>query len=367
MKKLTTADVLSTLSYYPSIGNTKKITRLEIGHINDTYIIEEDNGKRYLLQRLSPVAFKEPLKVMENIVEVTSFLKESLLKEGKDPSRECLSLIANKEGLYYTNKEDGCLRIYNFIEGSTSYDSPKNEEMFKEAARAFGRFQYLLRDFPSEKLFETIPHFHDTPKRVKDFLLAVKENRSNRKENAKEAIEFALERKDKVSLVVDGLKDGSIPLRSTHNDTKLNNVLFDINTDKALCVVDLDTIMPGSALYDFGDSIRFGANTAKEDEKDLEKIHFSLPLFKAYTEGFLEGVNGSLVEKEIRLFPYSAWLMTYECGIRFLGDYLNGDIYFHTAYPEHNLVRAIDQFTLLKDMERQMDEAESFISSLLNK
>ena len=356
--------VKEAIPHFPECGALKSFVRITQGHINDTFRVECEKGP-FLLQRVSPVAFKEPLKVMKNIEGVTRFLHDSIAKEGGDPKTGCLNLLPSDQGKSYWQDQDGDIwRVYLFVFGM-SYDTPKNPEVFRKAAEAFGRFQHLLSAFPASDLEEVIPHFHDTPKRFRDLLAAIDNNFSKRKDTCLDLIELALERQDKISKVVDGLRDGTLPLRTTHNDTKLNNIMFDVTGEKPLCVLDLDTIMPGSALYDFGDSIRFGANTAAEDEKDLSKIHFSLEMFQAYAEGFIRGAEGSLTEDEIRLFPYGAWLMTFECGIRFLTDYLDGDHYFHVAYADHNLVRARDQFALLLDMEAKEKEASAIIETLL--
>ena len=361
----TDAMIRAAVARFSSVGEIRSYQRLETGHINDTYVLTTTEGK-FLLQRLSPIAFKDPIKVMENIIGVTHFLNLRIQEEGGDPLRECLNLVQNNDGDFYEVDEEGyCWRIYLFIEGKT-YDMPENPEQFRLAAEAFGRFQYLLQSYPSQTLYETIPHFHDTPKRFRDFEAAVKSDKKGRVASCPEIIQEAFDRREQISVIVDGLKSGSLPLRTTHNDTKLNNVMFDVTGKKPLAILDLDTVMPGSALYDFGDSIRFGANTCLEDEKDTSKIHFSLPMFEAYAKGFIHGANHSLSEHEIRLFPYAAWLMTYECGIRFLADYLEGDVYFHVAYPEHNLVRALDQFALLKDMEKNRAEADEIIVKLLH-
>lgn len=357
-------NIRNVLNHFSACGELLSYSQIKTGHINDTYKIVAKGGT-FLLQRISSAAFKNPIAVMENIIGVTHFLNLKLQENGEDPLIGCLNLIQSDTGdFYYFDEHNDCWRVYLYIDGQT-FDSPESPEQFGKAGEAFGRFQCLLSEYPSETLYEVIPHFHDTPKRFRDLERAVERNLSGRKENAKEILEDAYARKDKISKIVDGLADGSIPLRITHNDTKLNNVMFDLSGTRALCVLDLDTIMPGSALYDFGDAIRFGANTCGEDEKDLSKIHFDLEMFKAYAKGFIRGANGTLTEQEIRLFPYAGWLLTYECGIRFLTDYLNGDTYFHTDYPEHNLVRALDQFALLKDMEAKEKEAQDFIESLL--
>ena len=356
--------VANAMSHYPQCGNVQSFVRIIQGHINDTFRVDTDKGT-FLLQKVSEVAFKEPLKVMANIAGVTRFLREAILKEGGDPSTGCLNLLDSDDGVpYWRNAKGQVWRVYLFIDGM-SYDTPKNPEIFGKAAEAFGRFQHLLESYPADQLEEVIPHFHDTPSRFAALEKAIEEDAVGRKKEVEDLIRIAYERKERIGRIVDGLAKGELPLRTTHNDTKLNNIMFDKAGEEPLCILDLDTIMPGSALYDFGDSIRFGANTCAEDEKDTSKIQFDLAMFESYAKGFVKGAQGSLTEQEIRLFPYSAWLMTFECGIRFLTDYLNGDVYFHTEYDDHNLVRAKDQFALFLDMEKKEKEADAIIEALL--
>jgi Ser/Thr protein kinase RdoA (MazF antagonist) len=336
------------------------IHRYGDGHINDTFLCE---GKtRYILQRLNTRIFTEPLGVMSNIVSVSEAIAREVRKAGGDPLRECMSVIPSKDGhSYYIDEEQNFWRVYLYIGDSLSLNLPRNKEDFRQAAVAFGRFQYYLRAYPAAKLFTCIPHFHDTPKRYQDFLAAVEKDPLGRKKGVLPEISFVEERAKRLGQVQEELAQGLLPTRVTHNDTKLNNVLLDAKTGKALAVIDLDTIMPGSALYDFGDSIRFGANTALEDEKDLSKVSLSLPLFETYVDGYLEGCHSALTAREIEELPIGAYLMTIECGIRFLTDYLLGDTYFRIGYPEHNLVRARDQFALVKDMEKKEKQLQAIV------
>ena len=299
---------------------------------------------------------------MENIAAVTDFIKKKVIAAGGDPERETLTVIRTVEGKNYYKAEDGSyFRMYNFVENAVSYDAIENPIQFYHAAKAFGRFQQMLSDFPVEILDETIPNFHNTRSRFSDFLAAVEADKVSRAVGIKSEIQFVLDREKYADVVNDAIKDGSVPVRVTHNDTKLNNVLLDVNTNEGVCVIDLDTVMPGSALYDFGDALRFGANHGAEDDKNLENVYCDLDLFEQFTKGFLEEVGESLTEKEIELLPFSAILMTYECGMRFLGDYLNGDVYFKIHYPEHNLDRARSQFKLVADMESKSDEMASIV------
>lgn len=352
-------------------GQVLAIERYGCGHINDTFLVTtrketSTRERHYILQRISSAAFHEPTKVMENIAGVTEYLKKIIQNRGGDPDRETLIVIPARDGKNYIMDGDNhCWRMYMFVENSMTCQQAENEDVFRESGRAFGAFQRDLAQYPADTLHETIPHFHDTPSRFRALEEAIRQDRAGRAKNVQDEIAFALARKEKTSGLMDRLQKGELPLRVTHNDTKLNNVLLDADTSKALCVVDLDTVMPGLCAYDFGDAIRFGANTAAEDESDPEKIHFSLAMFRAYCEGYLGEVGGMLTPEEIRTLPLGAWMMTYEVGIRFLTDYLNGDVYFHVAYPEHNLVRARNQFTLLRDMERQEAEMQAVVAQWL--
>lgn len=331
------------------------------GHINDTYFAQVE-GDRYILQRINTNVFREPERVMENIVAITKHLRGKIVDRGGDPNRETLTFVKTIDKNTFCRAEDGnYFRMYRFVEDTVSYQSVKNAELFYNSAKAFGRFQNDLADFPAEELFETIPNFHDTRIRFDNLLKAIEENSACRKDEVGAEIEFALSRQKYTGVVVDAIAAGEVPLRVTHNDTKLNNVLFDKRTDEGICVIDLDTVMPGSLLYDFGDSIRFGASTAAEDEKDLDKVQCDLTLFEAFTKGFLEELKGVITPKEVELLAFSAILMTYECGIRFLTDYLNGDTYFKIHYPTQNLDRCRTQFKLVADMEKKMEQMNEIV------
>lgn len=331
------------------------------GHINDTYIAGE--SPKYILQKINENVFKDPKAVMHNMVGVTEHLKKKIIARGGDPERETLSLIDTKDGKKYYEAEDGKVyRMYKFVDNVNCYNFPDSPEIFEQAACAFGKFQNMLADYPAEDLVETIPDFHNTPKRFRDFEGSVEKNLSGRADSARKEIEFALARKEMTGIIVGAMADGRVPLRVTHNDTKLNNVLFDDKTNEGICVIDLDTVMPGSLLYDYGDAIRFGASTGAEDEKDLDKIEMSLELFEAFTKGFLSQVGDKLTPAERELLPEGAMMMTFECGIRFLADYIDGDTYFKTAYPEHNLVRARTQLKLVADMEKKLDKMREIVA-----
>lgn len=336
------------------------------GHINDTFLLicETENGsqRRYILQRMNRDVFKNPGQLMENVVNVTEYLRSMILSQCGDPDRETLNVIKTSEGAsYYKDREQNFWRVFLFVERTLCLEKVESPKDFYDSAVAFGNFQRMLAGYPAGSLHETIPNFHNTPSRFRDFQKAVQEDKLGRAALAEDEIAFALAREKDTAVLTDLLKEGKLPLRVTHNDTKLNNILFDEDTRKALCIIDLDTVMPGLSLYDFGDSIRFGASTGAEDEQDLSRISLDLDLFEVFTKGFLEGCGGSLTEKEIEMLPMGAKLMTYECGIRFLADYLEGDVYFRIHREHHNLDRARTQFKLVADMEAKWEQMAAIV------
>ncbi len=333
------------------------------GHINSTFRVDtEDPATAYIFQCISPVAFHHPEQVMANVVGVTKFIGEQIAARGGDPRRETLTVIPTKNGeSHVMDDENRCWRMFLCVQDAISYDLPESEDIFREAGRAFGAFQTALSEYPVETLYETIPSFHDTVSRVGKLRAAIEADAVGRAEKVQKEIDFAIARAERAGALLDQLAEGKIPLRVTHNDTKLNNVLLDAATGNGLCVIDLDTVMPGLSAYDFGDALRFGANTAVEDETDLDKIHFSMPMYRAWCEGYMSQAGETMDEKEIMSLPLGAWMMTYEVGIRFLTDYLDGDHYFHIKHPEHNIERARNQFALLADMEKYEDEMNAFI------
>lgn len=324
------------------------------GHINVTLLVTT-TAKRYILQRMNTYVFTNPYELMSNICNVTAHLKAK--------GQETLTVIKTKDGKDFMYGEE-CFRMYDFIENTITYQSVTDATVFYNAGKAFGEFQNTLADFDASKLYETIKAFHNTPKRFNDFKNALAENKSGRAENCAPEIDFVLSRENTYGKIIDGLNDGSIPLRVTHNDTKLNNIMLDDKNNKVRAIIDLDTVMPGSMLYDFGDSIRFGASTAKEDEKNLDIVHFDIDLFKAYAEGFCLAMKKVMTETEKKLLPYSAYLMTIECGMRFLADYITGDVYFAVKYPEHNLDRARTQIKLASEMESRFDEMSDIVNKI---
>ena len=341
------------------------------GHINDTRYIEmhkDGETRAYILQKINKNVFKNPPELMENYVGVTGFLRGIIEKNGGDPLRETLNVIKSRDGLdYYVDRNGEYWRLLLFVEDSMSYDKVERPEQFYDSAVAFGNFQYLLRDYPAETLHETIVNFHNTPDRIRQFKEALAKDVKGRAKDVKAEIDFVLAREEFAGTLERAHAAGRLPLRVTHNDTKLNNVLFDKRDGKALCVVDLDTIMPGYSVNDFGDSIRFGATTALEDEADLSKVNFDISLYELYVKGFIEGAKGGLTEGELEMLPIGAIMMTYECGTRFLTDYLSGDTYFKIARPEHNLDRARNQFKLVSDMEKVLDKMHEIVNKYSQK
>ena len=341
-------------------GMVMNAVRYGSGHINDTFLMalrkDDETEGRVILQRMNKSIFTKPVELMENIMGVTSFLRERIIENGGDPDRETLNVIPTKDGKpYFIDSEGEYWRCYKFIEDATSYDQVENPEDFYQSAVAFGNFQRLLADYPAATLHETIKGFHDTKARFEVFKKAVADDVCGRAASVKEEIDFYLAHEDVANVFGDLLAKGELPLRVTHNDTKLNNIMIDNETHKGICVIDLDTVMPGLAMNDFGDSIRFGASTAAEDEKDLDKVWCDMDLFDVYTKGFIEGCAGRLTEKEIELLPMGAKVMTFECGMRFLTDHLQGDTYFKIHRENHNLDRARTHMKLVQDMEAKWD------------
>lgn len=335
------------------------------GHINDTYrltVFSGEKQKKYIVQRMNKEVFEKPAEVMENVCGVTSWLREKIIASGGDPERETLNIVKAKDGkAYYRDSSGDYWRVYLFIEGADCFDQVENEDDFYQSAVAFGHFQRLLADYPAETLHETIRDFHNTADRFRKFRTALEADICQRASGVQEEIRFVLEREPLTHVLCDQQAAGKLPLRVTHNDTKLNNIMIDRITGKAICVIDLDTVMPGLSANDFGDSIRFGASTAAEDERDLAKVSCDLHLFEVYVKGFTEGCAGALTENELDMLPMGAILMTFECGIRFLTDYLEGDHYFKIHREGHNLDRCRTQFRLVKDMEEKLPQMKKIV------
>jgi len=326
------------------------------GHINDTYRLDfkrtDGSLKSYILQRINNFVFQNPADLMKNIEAVTSHLRRKVIAAGGDPNRETLTLIPTRDGQSFYLAEDGQYwRSYHFIAKAVAYQVPASMQHVYHAARAFGNFQRMLHDFPATDLIETIPDFHNTPKRFEDLINAVEIDSYHRAWEVEDEFDFIRQRKDQLSVVVDLIQQGRLPVRVTHNDTKFNNVLLDEFTGEGLCIIDLDTVMPGSILYDFGDAIRSIANTAEEDQRNLSKVHLDLDVFGQYTRGYLDVIGRTLTSTELDLLAFSARLMTLECGIRFLSDHLNGDVYFRIQRKNHNLDRCRTHLKLVQEME----------------
>jgi hypothetical protein len=335
------------------------------GHINDTFAVYfqfEDYPRRYILQRINTNVFRNPIELMENVQGVTSYLFRMIAAAHGDPYRETLNLISTKAGsFYHVDPEGGYWRAYLFVEDTITLQQTRNAKDFYNSARSLGKFQMLLADYPAQTLHETITLFHDTPDRIRQFKEALAADTKKRAAKVQGEIDFVLIRESFTHTLVDLLAQGKLPLRVTHNDTKLNNILIDKESGQGICIIDLDTVMPGLSLYDFGDSIRFGATTAAEDEQDPSKVHFDIDLFEAFSKGYLETAGSILSDEEIRNLATGAKMMTLECGIRFLTDYLNGDIYFKTEREGQNLDRCRTQLKLVAEMEEQWDAMTQII------
>ena len=333
------------------------------GHINDTFVVwRADHTKRFILQRINTDTFTDPAGLMENICGVTRHLRTKIQAEGGDPGRECLNVIPTLSGAaYYIDSEGNAWRAYDFVENTVCLQQVGCEADFRTVAETLGKFQNQLADYPASSLHETIARFHDTPNRYANFEKALAADALGRAKTIAPEIAFIHAREKDCHVLLDQLAAGEIPLRVTHNDTKINNVLLDEATGKGICVIDLDTVMPGLSAYDFGDSIRTGANDCAEDEPDQSKVHFDLHLYEVFAKGYLSTAGSTMHTAEKKSLAWGAKLMTLECGIRFLTDYLEGDHYFHIARPNHNLDRARTQFTLVRQMEDVFDQMTAIV------
>lgn len=349
----------SVLDHFRLASKPVSCERYGFGHINETYLVVTEDGTRYILQKINHHIFRDVPGLMQNIASVTGYLGE----RSGDP-RSVLTLVQTKDGKADYYRADGSYwRVYVFVEDSICLQQPETPADFYESAVAFGNFQQMLKDFPADTLHETIPNFHNTVDRYRIFRETLSADPMGRAKEVQPEIDFVLAREEEAGTLVRLLREGKLPLRVTHNDTKLNNVLLDTQTRKALCVIDLDTVMPGLSLYDYGDSIRFGAASAAEDEQDLGKVEMRLELFEIYTKGFLQACPG-LTGMERKMLPMGAKLMTLECGVRFLTDYLDGDHYFATHRPGQNLDRARTQFKLVADMEGKWEQMRRIVEEV---
>lgn len=346
-------------------GILTQARRLGNGHINETVLLVfDDNGtkKELVLQKINKYVFHHPDELMENMVGVTEFLRKKVIASGGDPEREVLTVIPAADGRSFYIDEDGeYWRLTKCISNVCCREMASGPDEFRKAGYAFGHFQSQLSEYPAETLHETIPFFHDTRVRYRNFIKSVEEDKMGRAASCANEIKFILDRKSTAFYLMDSFDKGDFPLRVTHNDTKFNNILFDLDTGEPICILDLDTVMPGLAMSDFGDAIRTGACTAVEDEPDVDKVKCDIELFDSFSDGFITGCNGKLTEHEINALPTGALVATYEQGLRFLADYLDGDVYFRTAYPEHNLVRTHTQIRMVEELEAKWDKLQNII------
>jgi len=331
------------------------------GHINDTYAarFRQGNGgtRRYIIQRINHNVFKRPDYVMHNMERVTRHMRDRIIAADGDPMRETITLVPTiDEKAYYKSLSGEYWRAYHFIEGARAYQKAENPELPYRAARAFGRFLNLVNDLPPDQLYDTIPDFHHTPKRFHAFAQALENDPQNRARDVKSEIDFVLNRSGETTVLTSLVASGEMPKRITHNDTKFDNVMIDNETGEGICVIDLDTVMGGLAVFDFGDSVRIGVSTGAEDEPDTSKVSLNLDIFDRLAQGFLEETHEFLTPAEVDHLAFGAKLITFEQGIRFLTDYLDGDLYYKTHRPRHNLDRCRTQFRLVSEMERNFDD-----------
>ena len=363
-------DIKNIINQFDFQGRYFSVEELTSGNINVTYkltYIQEDGSRQqYVLQKINTTVFKKPTELMENIRLVVNHIARAMDKENVARERHILEFISVKQGGYlYCDGNGGYWRAYVFVDNAVAYNSIEKPEHFREAGRGFGKFQKYLFDFPAEKLAATIPDFHNTTKRFYAFVAAVAADKAGRVSSIEKEIDFFFDRRKMMNKIIALTESGVLPERVTHNDTKLNNVLIDNETGKAICVIDLDTVMPGSILYDYGDAIRYGACTAAEDEPDTSKIGVDMELFKLFTDGFVSEIAHTITDDEIKNLPLGVLVLTCELAMRFLTDYINGDEYFKVQYHEHNLVRARAQMKLLEEFEKRYDEMQEYVDALL--
>lgn len=361
-------EVLKSMKFDGDVINVKSFGS---GIINDTFLVTCKNNKgnenKYILQKINSSIFKNVEKLMENYCGVCDYLKKIVSENGGDVERETITVVPTNSGKSYLKDSlDNYWRAIKFISDTVTYDVAESAEDFYKVGKAFGEFQNKLAGYNAENLYESIPNFHNTKERFKTFLLAIENNKARRLESVRSEVDFILEREKDTSILLDLYENGELPLRVTHNDTKISNILMDANTKNGICIIDLDTIMPGLSLYDFGDAIRSGATHALEDEKDLDKVYVDLEFFEAFTKGFLEGTNSSLTEKEIEMLPMGAKVITLEQAIRFLTDYLDGDVYYKTSYSNQNLDRTRTQLKLVKDIEEKWNELNNIVNKYVS-
>lgn len=362
-------NVIDIASKFKVAGRPIYFEECTAGHINTTYVVIFDNDgveDKYILQKINTYVFKDPDRLMSNIIGVTTYLHDLIDGQGGDAERGTLNFVACNNGKYYFKSPSGeCWRMYHYIDGVVSYSLADTTDLFEKAGKAFGIFQRQLAGYDAKSLYETIPDFHNTPRRYKRFLEVLASCSEEKRSEAENEIQFVLSHEFQCGFIVSAINDGEIPVRVTHNDTKLNNILMDSQSGEGVCIIDLDTVMPGSALYDFGDAIRFGASSALEDEPDLDKVFFREDMFEAFSKGYVGELRDSLTSYEIQSLPMGALIITFETGLRFLTDFLENDVYFKTSYPGHNLVRAKNQFKLVYDLETRMDKFNDIIRKFI--
>jgi hypothetical protein len=362
-------ELKSISRHFQIYGEILHAEPLKIGHINETYTATYDQGGmrvRYIHQKLNRNVFKNPASVMKNIMRVTGHLRKKLDAQNvRDLTRRSLVVIPTRDGsAYLENGGKDVWRTFVFVEGVKTHEAVQSPQQAFQAGRAFGEFQGLLVDLPGGRLAETIPNFHNTRKRFEAFQAAVQEDRYNRASRVQAEIAFAHKREPIVGVILDALAKGHIPERITHNDTKFNNVMLDVVTGEAMCIVDLDTVMPGCALYDFGDMVRTTTSPTLEDELDLSKVKMQMSMFKLLARGYLSTAGQFLNKREKELIAFSGKLITFEIGLRFLTDFLCGDVYFRSHRPDHNLDRCRTQFKLVESIERQEGAMQKFVNGL---
>ena len=365
--------IINVCSIFGIPGTFQKYEPVYMGNINATYKVtyERDDGttKNYIVQKVNMYVFKKPRQIMSNIDYVTTYIKNKNFEAGIDDTRTFMHFYHTHDGKrqnFYVDNDHAFWRVSKYIENSMTYDVCDNLFAIEEAGRAFGKFQNALSDFDAQKLYETIPDFHNTKKRLMDFMCHVVEDSCDRVDTVMPEIEYLVSVGKRASELTELLEHGEIPLRVTHNDTKINNVLFDKDTAKALVVIDLDTVMPGLVAHDFGDAVRFAANTAAEDEEDTSKVSFDLVKYEAFARGFIPEVRDALTETEVNTLALGALTMTVELATRFLDDYITGDNYFKTRYPGHNLVRAKSQIALARDIQRKFGKMQKIVLDVYN-
>ena len=367
-KDVSHQELMEVINSFDFGGKLEEVGIFGNGHINETYCAvfsTEAGQKRYILQKMNKQIFKDPVGLMENISGVTSWLKKKILENGGDAERETLNIVNDRAGApYFVDKEGEYWRAYLFIEDATCFDQVENDEDFYQSALAFGNFQRLLADYPADTLHETIPDFHNTVKRFANFKKAVEEDACGRAADVQKEIQFVLEREQLAHTLVDLQDAGKLPLRVTHNDTKLNNIMIDNATHKGICVIDLDTVLRSPCFNDFGDAIRTYANHGREDDENLDDVWLDMTMFRGFAEGYLSEARAFLTPAETDALAFSVRYITYEQVLRFLMDYLDGDTYYKIKSPDHNLVRTRAQYALLRSAEERYDAMRAIVAEL---